>query len=111
MQIRWSPEASLDFAGIVEYIRQQNPPAAGRVARNIYENIAGLEAFPQRGRVGRVPGTRELVLVPLPFIVVYRIREDWIEIARVLHGSNSGLRRQLRANPLTISLNTFPRCS
>jgi plasmid stabilization system protein ParE len=31
--------------------------------------------------------TRELVLVPLPFIVVYRVKPEALEIIRVLHGS------------------------
>jgi len=87
MKIRWSPEASVDFAGIVEYIRAQNPSAAERVARSIYESVSSLETFAERGRLGKVAGTRELVLTPLPFVVVYRVKEDAVEVARVLHGS------------------------
>jgi toxin ParE1/3/4 len=30
-------------------------------------------------------GTRELVLTPLPYIVVYRIADDVIHILRILH--------------------------
>jgi plasmid stabilization system protein ParE len=33
-----------------------------------------------------VEGTRELPLPPLPFVVVYRIRNDIVEIANVIHG-------------------------
>ncbi len=71
MDIRWSPEAAADFAGIIEYIRRQNPPAAERIARSIYDSVTCLEQFPQRGRPGRADGTRELILPSLPFIVVY----------------------------------------
>ena len=46
MTVRWSPEAAADFAAIVEYIRKQNAPAAGRVARKIYEGVAVLASFP-----------------------------------------------------------------
>jgi len=44
---------------------------------------------PNQGRQGRVTGTRELALTPLPFIVVYRVREllDAIEIVNVIHGA------------------------
>jgi toxin ParE1/3/4 len=87
MKIVWSPQAATDFAGIVDYIHQQNPSAAERVARAIFESVTSLESFPDRGRPGRVNGTRELVLPSLPFIVVYRIKRHAIEIARVLHGS------------------------
>jgi addiction module RelE/StbE family toxin len=87
MEVRWSPEAAVDFAGIVEFIRAQNPSAADRVARRIYTSITSLESFSERGRPGRITGTRELVLAPLPFVVVYRVRQKTVEIARVLHGS------------------------
>ncbi|HVI06663.1 MAG TPA: type II toxin-antitoxin system RelE/ParE family toxin [Candidatus Binatia bacterium] len=87
MTIRWSPEAATDFGAIVEYIRRQNPSAANRVAHSVYEAIMSLERFPHQGREGRQSGTRELVLAPLPFVVVYRIKEEFVEIARVLHGS------------------------
>jgi addiction module RelE/StbE family toxin len=87
MNIRWSPEAAADFAGIVDYIQQQNPSAADRVCHSTYDSVNSLESFPNRGRPGRIDGTRELVLAPLPFIVVYRVTIDAVEIARVLHGS------------------------
>ena len=87
MTVRWSPDAATDFAGIVEYIRQQNPSAADRVARAIIESVTSLESFPERGRNGRVKDTRELVLTPLPFVLVYRVKHRAVEIVRVLHGS------------------------
>jgi len=87
MKIRWSPEAATDFAGIVQYVLAQNPSAADRVARSIYESVSSLESFPHSGRPGRIEGTRELVLAPLPFVVVYRIGPTFVEIVRVPHGS------------------------
>ena len=87
MKVRWSPEASADFAAIVEYIQKQNPTAAERVARTIYEGVASLASFPMQGRPGRTKGTRELVFSPLPYVVVYRVRDDVVGIARVLHGA------------------------
>ena len=87
MKIRWSPEAAADFAGIVEYILQQNSATADRIAHSIFDGVTSLEQFPRKGRTGRVDGTRELVLPSLPFLVVYRIRENAVEIVRVLHGS------------------------
>jgi toxin ParE1/3/4 len=87
MTIRWSPEAAADFFGIVKYIHQQNPSAADRVARAIFESVTALESFSDRGRPGRVKDTRELVLPSLPFIVVYRVKRHAVEIVRVLHGS------------------------
>ena len=87
MQVRWSPQAAADLAAIVAYIRKDNPDAAYRSAREVYERAGALTNFPQRGRQGRVEGTRELPLPPLPFIVVYRVLDDAVEIARIIHGA------------------------
>ncbi len=46
MNIRWSPEAAADFAGIIEYIQQQNPSAALRVGQSMYDSVNSLESFP-----------------------------------------------------------------
>jgi addiction module RelE/StbE family toxin len=87
MQIRWSSAAAEDLSRIFEYIRPDNPSAAERVVRTIYDTAGSLESFPYRGRVGRVDGTRELVLPSLPFVVVYRVLEDAVEVAKVIHGA------------------------
>jgi len=87
MQLRWSPAAAKDLFRIIEYIRQENPDAAQRIAKTIYESAGSLKSFPNKGRTGRVEGTRELPLPPLPFVVVYRISKDIVEIASVIHGA------------------------
>jgi len=94
MKIRWSPEAAADFAGIVEYIHKQNS-SADRVAHTMYDSATSLESFPNRGRPGRIDDTRELVLAPLPYIVVYRVKRNAVKIARVLHGSQRCYKRSL----------------
>src|ERR1035437_5602405 len=58
-----------------------------RTAREIYERAGALKTFPHRGRQGRVKGTRELPLPPLPFIVVYRTLSYAVEIANIIHGA------------------------
>ncbi len=89
MRIRWSPDAAADLENIVAYINRDNLAAGQRVGETIYERIALLETLPYRGRRGRVEGTRELPLPPLPFIVVYRVLEyaDTVEIVTVIHGA------------------------
>jgi len=86
MQLRWSRTAAEDLFRIVEYIRQENAPAAQRIAKTVYESAGSLKSFPNKGRTGRVEGTRELPLPPLPFLVVDRVRKDIVEIANVIHG-------------------------
>ena len=87
MKIRWSVHAANDFLTIIEYIRNDNPTAADRVVQLIHKGISRLSKFPNSGRVGRVSSTRELVVSPLPFILVYRVTEDFVELIRVLHGA------------------------
>jgi toxin ParE1/3/4 len=89
MQIRWSPDAVADLASIVEYIRLDNPAVAQRIGQTIYNRLSVLGAFPQTGRLGRVEGTREFPLPPLPFIVIYRViaNTDTLEIVNIIHGA------------------------
>jgi toxin ParE1/3/4 len=83
MNICWSPEAAADFAGIIDYIGRENPSAAERVGRSMFDSVHSLESFSNRGRPGRIDGTRELVLAPLPFIesneTPWRSRECYME--------------------------------
>ena len=39
------------------------------------------------GRVGRVRGTRELVIAGTPYIAAYRVKGRVILILRILHGA------------------------
>jgi len=103
MQVRWSPQAAEDLAAIVAHIRRDDPAAAHRTAREIYERAGALKTFPHRGRQGRVKGTRELPLPPLPFIVVYRTLSYAVEIANIIHGANAG---HSRTNPVAKELSS-----
>jgi toxin ParE1/3/4 len=89
MLIRWSSEAASDLESVVTYISNDSQTTAHRVARNIYDRAATLTSFPYLGRAGRISGTRELPLTPLPFIIVYRVLEqvNAVEIVGILHGA------------------------
>jgi addiction module RelE/StbE family toxin len=87
MRVRWTTPAASDFARIVERIREEDPSAAHRVAQAIYKGVAALRRFPHRGRIGLAPDTRELVFAPWPYIVVYEIIEDDVQVLRIRHAS------------------------
>lgn len=85
MQIRWQDAAIADLQQVRRFIALDNPNAARRVAERIREIIPCLAEQPAMGRPGRVPGTRELVLPDLPYIVPYRVEAQVLVILRVLH--------------------------
>ena len=88
MEILWSVPAAEDLERICAWIERDNPEAARRVARAIYEGCAQLKAFPNKGRASRcMSGRRELAFPPLPYIAVYQIKEAVVEISRIFHGA------------------------
>ncbi len=90
MRVRWTRSAVRDLTRICDYIDEHNGAAsARRVALTIYEGVNSLAEFPHLGRSGRLSNTRELPLSGLPFLVVYRIRSEIVEINRILHGAQN----------------------
>ena len=86
--IRWTEIAARELTSICDYIQEHDgTPAARRVALKIYERVESLTQFPYSGRRGRKPRTRELVISGLPYVAIYRVREDTVEIIRILHGA------------------------
>jgi len=88
LRLRWTKRAERDLDEIASYIGQDSPAAAARVILELIDRVeASLTKRPAIGRAGRVLGTRELVMGELPYVVPYRVREQDIEILRVLHTS------------------------
>lgn len=88
MPIRWTSPAAADLWAISDYLdTQESPELARRVARTIYDAVETLAAFPEKGRVGREPGTRELVIQRYPYIVIYELQARTVDILHVLHTS------------------------
>ena len=59
--------------------------------RKLYDGIRSLKQWPHRGRPGQENGTREILFLPLPYVAVYRVREQSIEILRIYHGAQDRL--------------------
>ena len=87
MELRWSEAAAEDLERIADYLFENTPFHASRILRTVYESPNQLLSFPSLGRPGKKEGTRELVLTPLPYVIVYVIGEEVIHVARILHGA------------------------
>ena len=85
MQLSWSQPALRDVSALQAYIAQDNPEAAKRQVALISTGVNRLLGFPELGRPGRRPRTRELVVSKTPFIVAYMLQGEVIHILRVLH--------------------------
>ena len=86
MKVVWSPEALDDVARTYDYLEPLNPVAARRIAESLLIAGDSLATFPERGRTGTKPGTRELV-VETPYVIVYRMVGETVEILRVWHAA------------------------
>jgi toxin ParE1/3/4 len=87
-EIRWSVPAAETLSVFAPTSKRDNPEAARRVAQTIFNGCEGLKKFPHLGRPSvRVAGRRELVFPPLPYIVVYRLTDEALEISHIFHGA------------------------
>jgi plasmid stabilization system protein ParE len=87
MIVRWTKLAAANLAHICDYSENRFGAAqAKRAALSIYA-AGSLKEMPNRGRVGRKPGTREITVGRLPFVIVYRVQKEAVQILRILHDS------------------------
>jgi len=87
LNIRFTRQADGDLAAIHAYIAEDSRAAADRILARMLQSIRYLKDFPQIGRVGVLPDTRELSILGLPYRAVYRIEGDTVLILTVLHTS------------------------
>jgi len=87
MQLRWTVSAADDLEDIAEYLFEESPQNPAQLIRKIYEAPSSLKNYPNLGRLGKKDGTRELVLAPLPYIVIYQVAGDTVFVLRILHGA------------------------
>lgn len=87
MNIRWLPQAHRNRFEQLDYIAQDNPLAAIGQDEQIERQVNMLLEHPKMGRPGRVAGTRELVVSNTPFLVIYRLQGQHVEVIRLLHSA------------------------
>ncbi|MGE4244107.1 type II toxin-antitoxin system RelE/ParE family toxin [Ramlibacter sp.] len=87
MQVKWLREALRNLDHEAAYIAEDDRAAASLVVGRVMDAVAMLETQPGAGRLGRLPGTRELVVPKTRCLVPYRVRGEIVEILRVFHAS------------------------
>jgi toxin ParE1/3/4 len=87
MRIRWLRAALRNLDEEATYIAADDPVEARIVVERVLSAVALLKHQPALGRPGRVPGTRELVVLNTRYVVPYRVRGGDVEILRVFHTS------------------------
>lgn len=86
MRLVWTDPAEEDMWGIVEFIAADNPDAALTMQERFHAAAESLLDFPYKGRPGRAPGTRELVIAP-SYLLVYGVDAQCIRILRLFHAA------------------------
>lgn len=83
-QLEWKKQANSDLMKILVHLAEDNQAAAEKLAGLILGKAEQLRERPELYRAGRKRGTREMVVHP-HYIVIYRVKQDIVEILRVKH--------------------------
>lgn len=84
MKVVWLPAAKRDRAEIVDFIAVDNRTAAARMDELFMAAAARLGRFPQLGRPGKIPGTRELIPYE-NYRLVYEVEADTVWVMALVH--------------------------
>jgi len=87
MKLKWTRLSLQDMQNLYEYIADDNIRAAKKIISRIREAADKLKIYPHMGKAGRVSNTRELVIAATPYIIVYIIDGESIQIVSVIHGA------------------------
>ena len=89
MRLHFTPHAVRDLTELADYIRAENPAAAGRARDAIYQILRNLLLFPKVGRQQMTQGVRRVVVRKYPYLIYYTLGEadDEIIILNIKHSS------------------------
>jgi plasmid stabilization system protein ParE len=76
VKLTWSAFALSDRDAIFTFIEAENPSSAIMVDERIVAAARRLIDFPASGRVGRIAGTRELVINGTPYVAAYAVKQS-----------------------------------
>ena len=83
MGLKWSIKALIDLDEAQAYIAHENPGAAVTIAKRIKDAERLLQSNPSIGTAAHVSNARIWVVRRTPYLIVYRMRGDVLEIVRL----------------------------
>lgn len=87
MEVFWTAFAEDDLDAIFDYYAARgDQDVAVSIIRDIRHHTDSLAKYPCMGGLGRISGTREL-LVGRRYYIVYRVKEDNIHILNIINTS------------------------
>ena len=84
-RLEWSARADRDLFDAWAFIAAESVASADAVEARLVGSAERLIDYPMLGKIGRVPGTRELPVGHTSFTLIYRVRRAKVLIARILH--------------------------
>lgn len=90
--IEYLPIAEKDLTEIIEYVTLDSPQSALNLLDEIDNTILKLEDFPY---IGKIPKDSRLqllnyrILIVSSYLVFYVVKDDIVEIRRILHGKRN----------------------
>lgn len=87
--IRHAVRARRDLIDIWLELAADNAQAAEEVYRRLEARVEILRRFPQAGPLRPAIAADARVLVEPPYLILYRVISDGVEIVRVLHGARN----------------------
>ncbi len=86
-QVIWAEPALQNLDAIADYIALDDPTAAKRLVRKVFEKVDQLIEFPQTGtRPRELKGTPYRKLTVKPVLIYYRIEGQKVLIVHVVRG-------------------------
>lgn len=84
MIVIWTPEAEQDRDAVWDYIALDDASVAARMDELFSLAATRLTSFPEIGKAGRIPGTRELIAHE-SYRLVYEIEDGTVWIHALIH--------------------------
>ena len=95
MTLRFTPRARDDLREIMDYIAKENPTAADRVGRAIFDTAALIAARPYLGiRNARAPELRSRLVTRYPYRIHYFVEDADVWIVHIRHSARRPLDEQ-----------------